>query len=248
MMKTINLKNYLLLIIVPFIFSCSNNETDDFDDSQVEDDSIEDISGIWTLPENDIYYIALYPSGKYSFCLSDYLIGSGTYYLNGNTLILNDGYTYRKNELFVKLENSKLNIRGNLYGIPNPIPGHKEYIQTVSFYLDKSINESFSKSIAGFYKCEEGTLNAYYSTVINELDFISNYLFKYTSTGKSRSNGRWKTLKNDTYYYNYREPYVYCYNTESNPTELEIYDFFFIYDKSGNYGYLDFELDIFRVN
>ena len=108
---------------------------------------------------------------------------------------MNDGYTFRKNELIVKLENEKLNIRGNLYGVPNPIPGHKEYIKTVSLYLNKS-NESFSKSIVGISERRNaGGLNAYYSSVINEISFISDYIFRYTSEGIQKSNGKWKTIK-----------------------------------------------------
>lgn len=247
-MKTICLRSTLLLLFIPLFFSCDKNESTDSNEQTTPENTLtlKDISGVWTLSENDIYFLALYPSGRYTFCLSDYLIGSGSYYLNGNTLTLNDGYTFRANNLTIKLENDILNIRGDLHGIPNPIPGIKEYIKTVSLYLQKENNEDFSKSVAGFSECRDaGGLNAYYSNITNELNFISDYVFKYKSTGKSKQSGKWKTLKDETYYYTYREPYVYCYNVDNNPTEIEIYDFCFLYEQC---YFLGFSMDMFRVN
>lgn len=200
---------------------------------------IEDICGVWENTQNNMYYLAIYPNGRYTFCLSDELIGSGFYILDKNTLTLNDGYFYTSNDIKLEPNNGFLNITGNITNINNTN-------QSIKYKLKYNPSEELSPSIAGRGKTgKSGGISANYSEVINELYFTSDYTFTYKSTGKSKKTGSWKTLVNDTRYYVYRKPYTYCYKLSDSQRTLEIFDFSFLY--RDDLSSLGFSIGSYRI-
>lgn len=233
------MKRYLILFTFLFQLACQESESIIDNPTEIYIQT-NDICGVWTNQQDSMYYLALYPSGRYTFCLSDKLIGSGTYILKENTLTLNDGYFFTSNNIRLSLDNGYLKITGCITNIDN-------INQTINYELKYNPTEELSSSLIGYYKkdVEEGG-NAYYSETITELNFISDNIFTYRKTGKYKNSGSWKTIVDQTRYYVYRKPYTYCYLLNNSPKTLEVYDFKFMY--SNDYGYLDgFSLDSWRV-
>lgn len=246
-MKKFKPISFAILFIAFFIAflgilcACQKDESIINDPTESPEESylkVEDICGVWVNPQNSMYYLAIYPNGRYTFCLSDDLIGSGSYSLDENTLILNDGYFYTSDNVNISLNHEYLSITGDINSINNTT-------KYVNYKLKYSPSEELSPSIAGRSETGKSTTSVNYSEVINELNFVSDYVFTYKSTGKSKSTGSWKTLVNDTRYYVYRMPYTYCYKLNNSQKTLEIFDFNFLY-KDGLVS-LGFSIEGFRV-
>ena len=73
-----------------------------------------DISGVWAYPANELYFISLSESGRYTLCFNKYIMGAGTYELEKDILTLNNGYLYTSDKLSISIDNNKLSLKGNM--------------------------------------------------------------------------------------------------------------------------------------
>ena len=228
----------MLSIWYLFLISCSNDEKQITE--IIEEESylqIDDICGVWVSPNNKLHYIAIYPSGRYTYCFNNSAIGSGTYSLGKNTLTLNDGYSYESYKFDLTRDGNNLNLNGAV----NYINSNLVHI-SITYRLS---NEELSPSIEGKKLHTNGGLNAKYDNLDQILRFESEYILKYEYTGTSKKTGQRKTISEHTWYYAYRKPYTYCYKLNEEKDGLEIYDFPFTYIQ--DWGTLDIRLDDFRI-
>ena len=233
--------SYLFLTIsLMFCNGCdplgTTNENNKEEKPETPSLTVDDISGVWVDPSNEWYYISIYPSGRYTYCLNEKLIGSGNYRLDGEKLTLNNNYTYSSDVIDVSVSNGKLTISGEV----SDWKSQKTYIH-LQFNMT---NEQFSSSVIGSSLSCSGGLNKYYDKVKKEIKFISDVNFTYESIGLLKSTGKWKTLSDITFYYVYRNPYTYGLRIGGDD-EVEIYVFGFT-EKPGDS--LSFDLSNFRVN
>lgn len=234
----------LMLVLIIGLFaslsfiSCENNEEDeDLTQPSVPTLQISDICGIWVDSSNSLYYIAIYPSGKYTYCFNNRLIGSGRCSLSDNSLYLNDEYTYASDVVTINKSNNKL----ILYGSVTNTDFSKEYISGQFIYS----SESLSPSIVGARSTSTGGLNQYYDNLYKEISFISDVIFQYVYTGRNKSTLQYKTIAQYTWRYVYRKPYTYGVKLNNGDNVVEIYDFPFVY--TPGWGALNLNLDDFIV-
>ena len=228
----------MLVMISLFGFiSCTEDEdNEDFSQPTTPTLQLSDICGVWVNPSNSLYYIAIYPSGKYTYCFNNELIGSGKCSLNDNTLCLNDDYTYKSDLITVNMSENKLTLYGNV----TKINLTKEYISQQFIYS----SESLSPSIIGVKETSTGGLNKYYNNLYTEISFISDLIFEYVYTGRHRNTYQYKTIAHYIWRYVYREPYTYGIKLNQGDGLVEIYDFSFTYSE---FWGLDLNLEQFRV-
>lgn len=235
------LTHYILLLTTLFFGVCCNpmDTGTDMDTPNTPDEpslSLKDISGVWVDPTNEWYYISIYPSGRYTYCFNEELIGSGTCELENNQLTLHDNYTYSSDIVKISLNNDQLEIEGQV--------SDWKLNKTPIFKFFNLSDEKFSQSVIGSSLSASGGLYKDYEKVKKEIKFISDVNFTYESTGKLKSTGEWKTISNKTWYYVYRNPYTYGLRIGGD-NKVEIYEFGFTEEP----GYsLSFDLDDFRIN
>ena len=232
--------SYLFVFsLIVCVYSCTS-EKDTVDETNQENTQklqFSDICGVWVDNNNDLYYIAIYPSGKYSYCFNNKMIGSGVCTLNDNILCLNDEYTNASDNISIQYLNSTLTLSGDITKF-NLISEHiyKQFIKS---------SESLSPSVVGKKKTATGGLNMYYDNLRQEISFTSNIIFEFNYTGTSRSTGQYKTISHYTWRYVYRKPYTYGIKINDNNNIVEIYDFPFLY--MPNWDALELRIDSFKV-
>ena len=227
-----------LLLIAPLLLSvgCDPIDSNNVNDEPTPSLTLKDLSGVWVDPSNELYYISIYPSGRYTYCLNDMLIGSGTCVYEDGELTLNNNYTYTSDIIKVSLSNDKLSINGEISD------GELQKIN-VNKRFDLS-DEELSKSVVGSHISASGGVPKNYEKIKKEITFISDVNFTYESTGKLKTTGEWKTLSSIMWYYVYRTPYTYGLRIGGD-NEVEIYKFGFTEEP----GYrLSFNLEDYRVN
>lgn len=221
-------KHTLLIILFTTIsfLGCNDNSNNEGEQDITPNISVSDIIGVWVCPEKSpddlcLYYLAIYPNGRYNFCFGKDLMGSGFYSLEKSTLVLRNGYSFSID----KIELNEFEKDKSMY-----ISGH-----FASFYNDRTINyfstlkktdEKLSQSVVGVEKEPSGLsgLHKYYSDFDTKLFYMTEYIAKYTHKGKLRSTGRWETLKDITWYYTYRHPYTYTQEVGGDG-KVKIYKF-----------------------
>lgn len=229
-----------LCICFSFI-SCGKTEEDEEVTPPSEPTlELSDICGVWTKSNNSLYYIAIYPNGKYSYCFNNRTISSGICSLSDNTLYLTDEYTFVSDQVTVKKNANELSLSGYITNIYSA----KEIITHPFIHS----SESLSPSIAGIRKTSSGGLNMYYDNLKEEIAFLTDVIFRYEYSGRHKSTHQYKTISQYTWRYVYRKPYTYGIkiNTANNENNtVEIYDFPFIYNP--DWGTLDLGLDGFII-
>lgn len=220
------------------LISCANDDENE-ELSKPNEPTLElsDISGVWVNPSNSLYYIAIYPSGKYTYCFNNRLIGSGRCSLDNKTLYLYDEYTYASDKVCIDKMNNKLTVYGNVTNMKSS----KEYVSNQFIYS----SESLSPSIAGVKKTSTGGLNYYYDNLNKEISFISDMVFQYVYTGRNKYSNQYKTITHYTWRYVYRKPYTYGIKLNQEDYVVEIFDFPFTY--TTGWGTLDLDPDDFIV-
>ena len=236
------MKNFLFLFISFLCFcSCEKNVTsNDYKkpENTIQTTKYEDICGVWVDSKNELYYIAIYPNGRYTYCINDQLIGSGNCTLTKNRLTLNNGYTYASDVITITKSGTQITLNGY---ISNNESQKINISKSFAFKKD----EELSPSAAGISKTSTGGLNYYYDNLKTEITFTSDYILKYKYTGRSKSTREYKTIKEYTWHYVYRKPYTYGIKFNGGSGLVEIYDFPFVY--TPNWGTLDLYLDSFRI-
>ena len=198
--------------------------------------SLKDISGVWVDPANEWYYISIYPSGRYTYCFNEKLIGSGTCELENDQLTLHNNYTYSSDVVKISLNLGQLQIKGEV--------SDWNLNKTSVFQEFDLSKEEFSQSVVGANISASGGVYKNYDKVKKEITFISDVNFIYESTGKLKTTGEWKTISDKMWYYVYRKPYTYGLRIGGDNL-VEIYKFGFTEEP----GYrLSFNLEDYRVN
>ncbi len=166
-----------------------------------------DISGVWAYPANELYFISLSESGRYTLCFNKYIMGAGTYELEKDILTLNNGYLYTSDKLSISIDNNKLSLKGNML----------KYKSNNSSYIDMSFsksNESISSSMIGVVKREDPSLvglpsGGKYSDKEIEITYTSDYTATYQLEGKLSSTKQWVVIEEEIWHYVYRTPNTY---------------------------------------
>lgn len=196
------------IIIVSFV-SCSKEENMD-EPPVVEDTQIKmsDISGVWALSSNNVYFISFTEGGKYSFCFNNHIMGNGTFSLNDNEVSLYNSYSNKTEKLSVELYQGKPRVKGNVFLFNSELEEYfsGDFVKT---------NESASPSLVGVEK--SGGLygfGPYGETIYDGVTFISDNIAKYTHIFQYYNNGNKKTT--NRYYYVYRIPIIYTQELEED--------------------------------
>ena len=211
----------IILVCFAVVFaSCNRNDViADQGSEPIEDKlDISDITGVWTLDSNPLYYISLSEGGRFSYCFSENLMGSGNYILDGNQITLNNGYTYLSDKLELSLNNNSMSIKGPVQIL------YQSGNKNINLTFQKS-NESISPSIIGVER-KPGMpgLNKFYDDIRIVVTYVSDYTATYEYSGVSKSTGKRKTLKSYAWYYAYRKPYTYTQQIEGDG-KVVIYNF-----------------------
>ena len=202
----------------PIVINDNNNNNNNGNGGQSSGLTINQISGVWTIPNKNVYFLSLNPNMHYSLCLRTergVLIGSGTFALSNNKLTLYHDYFNTTETLNVSIVNGQLICQGNMI----PIGETSVSSCSVHFVLNKT-TESFSPSKAGYHFSllpTFGPTGEYY----DEYSFITNNTMVINTYKKQA--GSWQLYKTKNYYYVYRTPYTYM--VRINTLEIKVYNF-----------------------
>ena len=113
----------ILIVTISLISNYQPNYINDSINSSTEQQQQEptylktsDLNGVWSVSgSNGIYFIAFTETGHYSLCFNDKLMGAGTYSLDKNTLTLNNGYLYTKDNLKIEQTDKGLTLSGEMF-------------------------------------------------------------------------------------------------------------------------------------
>lgn len=214
------MKKLLYLFILIIISACSKQEEiidkpDNEDDIKLENSGI---SGVWTLSLDDEYFISFTEGGKYTFCLNDHLMGSGTYSINDNIITLNNSYTNKSDKIEIELLQNSIYLNGNIYLF------NSELQEAVEMKFVKS-KEIISPSQVGVeHKPQMPGLNKFYDITYEGVKYITDFLVEYEYRGIHKTTKKEKIIKSNSWYYVYREPYTYTQEIEGDGTVIK-YDF-----------------------
>lgn len=229
-MKTFRI---LITLCVLTFFGCAQENTEHTE--PVKQLTKSEIVGVWTDPNNDLYFLALSNDGKYSLCLNSTLMGAGTYEFSNNTLTLYNAYLFTKDEISVSKKSGMLNLSGHI------LTNKGLFLTPIDCSLKKT-NESYPKSVV----LEERPLpeeDDGYSLPPNyvgysKIEQIATYLTEYTayfiSRGKSKYTNKWETFCEYEWYYVYRAPYTYTQLIDGTDGTVTIYNL----DKTSLHKYL----------
>lgn len=198
-MKYFIYSTIILSILCIATNSCSKN--DDVQQTQEIPDKtylkVSDIKGVWTNGDNNLYFISLNSNGRYSFCFNDRLMGAGTYLFDKDTLLLNNGYLYTTDTLFVIIKDTILNING--------------YIQNFKQVSREKINLSYCKTNEEFSVSKVGekystsflALTGYAKDIIQ---YQTDYIAKYQ---RVKDNSIQQLIKEEYWFYIFRNGMTY---------------------------------------
>ena len=180
--------------------------------------TINQIKGVWTIPDRDVYFLSLNPNMHYSLCLRTsigLLVGSGTYSLSNNKLTLFHDYYNTTETLNVSIENNMLKCVGNMI----PMGQSPSALGPVSFTLNKT-TESFSPSKAGD---KISWLPTFGPNGEYKEEFCYNTNNNASWIYYKKQSGIWQIIKTKNFYYVYRAPYTYT--VQINTNEIKAYAF-----------------------
>ncbi len=216
----VGMKKLFYISILILFSACSKQEeiieTTDNEDNIILDNS--DLSGVWTSLSNDEYFISFTEGGKYTFCLNDHLMGSGTYNIKDNVATLNNSYTNKTDKIKIELSQNTINIKGDIFLF------NSENKETIQISLTKS-EETISPSQIGV---EHGPgmygLNKYYDITYIGVQYLTDTFAKYECRGIHKTTKKEKVIKSYSWYYVYRKPYTYTQEIDGDGT-ITKYDF-----------------------
>ena len=121
-MKNLSIMMLLGAFFTLCVTSCSKDDDDSINGSPEQQQQeptylkTSDLNGVWSVSgSNGIYFIAFTETGHYSLCFNDKLMGAGTYSLDKNTLTLNNGYLYTKDNLKIEQTDKGLTLSGEMF-------------------------------------------------------------------------------------------------------------------------------------
>ena len=176
-MKNLSIMMLLGAFFTLCVTSCSKDDDDSINGSPEQQQQeptylkTSDLNGVWSVSgSNGIYFIAFTETGHYSLCFNDKLMGAGTYSLDKNTLTLNNGYLYTKDNLKIEQTDKGLTLSGEMFDFKS---SNK---QSVNISLTKTNKEIPLPKTGETFKI--WGLNAHYGDVVTKIQYQSEYLIK----------------------------------------------------------------------
>lgn len=214
------MKKLFYILVLTLFSACSKQE--EIIDKPDNEDKIEldnsDISGVWTLSSNDEYFISFTEGGKYTFCLNDHLMGSGTFDINDNAITLNNSYTNKSDKIEIELLQNTIHIKGNINLF------NSENKESIQMKLVKSEEEVSPSQIGVEHGPGMYGLNKFYDITYIGVKFITDTFAKYEYRGIHKTTKVEKVIKSYSWYYVYRKPYTYTQEINGDGTIIK-YDF-----------------------
>lgn len=214
---------FYVLIAMSSVVGCGGSNIDTIEKNEEHNQlTYEDVSGVWIDPANNFHFLSLSENGRYALCFDRYTMGSGTYVLTNNEIILNNGYLHTSDKLSIAKEQNSLIIKGDMLKYKST---SKTYISKV---LNKS-NEEISPSMIGVIKQPDPNLGSIsgggkYSKKEIVITYNTEYTATYKLNGKLSSTKQWVIIEEAIWFYVYRTPYTY---TQSPAGDGEIIIYYF---------------------
>ena len=165
-----------------------------------------DLDGVWSVSgSNGLYFIAFTETGHYSLCFNDKLMGAGTYSLDKNTLTLNNGYLYTKDNLKIEKTDKGLTVSGEMLDFKS---SNK---QSVNVNLIKTGKELPVPKTGETFKI--WGLHVTYGSVVTKIQYQSEYLIKYQYC---KDNSLQQVIEESMWYYVYCDGLTYTQNCSGN--------------------------------
>ena len=181
-----------------------------------------DLDGVWSVSgSNGLYFIAFTETGHYSLCFNDKLMGAGTYSLDKNTLTLNNGYLYTKDNLKIEKTDKGLTVSGEMLDFKS---SNK---QSVNVNLIKTGKELPVPKTGETFKI--WGLHVTYGSVVTKIQYQSEYLIKYQYC---KDNSLQQVIEESMWYYVYCDGLTYTQNCSVHHGSL------MLPSKTGNYRFV----------
>lgn len=227
------MKQYLGIAFLSIICICCNSVLENVpDDSDINNLTQDMLMGIWTDIHNDLYYIAFTNDGKFSMCLNEMVIGTGTYRIKNDKLVLYNKFSSVEDEIGANITNGTLQITGRVLSNKLLMP------ITITNTLRKT---SLYKpvSVAGETRPlpTPGVSLPAKPVGYDKIEIKAEYVDDYTATFLSRGlkySGVWEIFCKYKWIYVYRPPYTYTQNVNDNTDNVTIYNL----DKQSLHKYL----------
>ena len=211
-MKNLSIMMLLGAFFTLCVTSCSKDEDDSINGSteQQQQEPIylktSDLNGVWSVSgSNGIYFIAFTETGHYSLCFNDKLMGAGTYSLDKNTLTLNNGYLYTKDNLKIEKTDKGLTISGEMTDFKS---SNK---QSVNVNLIKTNKELPIPKTGETFKI--WGLHVTYGSIVTKIQYQSEYLIKYQYC---KDNSLQQVIEESMWYYVYCDGMTYTQTCSGN--------------------------------
>jgi len=211
-MKKLTFMMLLAAFFTLCVTSCSKDDDDSINSSTEQQQQeptylkTSDLNGVWSVSgSNGIYFIAFTETGHYSLCFNDKLMGAGTYSLDKNTLTLNNGYLYTKDNLKIEQTDKGLTLSGEMFDFKS---SNK---QSVNISLTKTNKEIPLPKTGETFKI--WGLNAHYGDVVTKIEYQSEYLIKYQYC---KDNSLQQVIEESMWYYVYCDGMTYTQTCSGN--------------------------------
>ena len=211
------MKKRTLFMLTMAIFSlcttsCSKDNSDetnnDTEQTQLEPTYLQanDLQGVWSVSNSfGLYFIAFTETGHYSLCFNSKLMGAGTYTLEKNTLTLNNGYLYTKDNLKIEKTDKGLTISGEMTDFKS---SNK---QSVNVNLIKTNKELPIPKTGETFKI--WGLHVTYGSIVTKIQYQSEYLIKYQYC---KDNSLQQVIEESMWYYVYCDGMTYTQTCSGN--------------------------------
>ena len=211
-MKKLTFMMFLAAFFTLCVTSCSKDDDDSINDSPEQQQQeptylkTSDLNGVWSVSgSNGIYFIAFTETGHYSLCFNDKLMGAGTYSLDKNTLTLNNGYLYTKDNLKIEQTDKGLTLSGEMFDFKS---SNK---QSVNVNLIKTNKELPIPKTGETFKI--WGLHVTYGSIVTKIQYQSEYLIKYQYC---KDNSLQQVIEESMWYYVYCDGMTYTQTCSGN--------------------------------
>ena len=225
-------KSFTLLFFAAILFSCTKNEIDEVDKNPEDEKTYityDEIKGIWIDKNNENFFLKIDTDERYSFCLSQEIMGSGKYTLEKDSIVFYNNYLSTTDKAKIEVRNNNLILKGDF----------KLFKQTKSTSIDIQFiisNEETPVSIIGEQWKSNKILN------INGdrreyLDVLTENIIKYRLV---KANSIETLIKEQNWFYINRKDLLYT-QINNGDGKIHLYKNPFIYESLT--GISSFEID-----
>lgn len=193
-----------LLLLASFILTFSGcGKIEGGEEQSPETPKKVDLTGVWESPTNTHTFLIAYPSGEYSLCFSDHIIGYGTYECVGSSLKLTNKYTKKTTSLsFYEQSTGDISISGTMTSF------EENSTYNISLKM-KKVGNTFPPSQVGWRRRYTDLMNRKYKYFEREFEVVTDYSAIYTSYGSTTTYAALKEVYADTYFYVFKDNILY---------------------------------------